>query len=245
MRVKPKNTSLPFNRLSDRVKAVLKQLIIEGGLNPGDKLPTEERIADELQVSKVTVREALRDMETEGLIEKRRGIHGGSFVVEPNCAKISELVVNYIQIGNLTAEHLTEFRRLLEPSLAALATERRSEADIDAIGDCIEAFEASLAAGTVDRTRGIEFHRLIADACHNPLISAVMSAIADVFNDIIAAVPMGLEDGRTDLNYCRQIFDCVVNGNRREASRLMEAHFDVLTGIIRRSRGPSNKSESR
>ena len=117
---------MSFGRLSDRIKAVLKQAIIDGGLNAGDKLPTEEQLAGDLNVSKVTVREALREMETEGLIEKRRGIHGGSFVAEPSCAKISELVINYIQFGGLTPKQLTEFRVLLEPSMVALASERRT-----------------------------------------------------------------------------------------------------------------------
>jgi len=237
MPVKLKISASCAGRLSDRIKTVLKEAIFAGDLKPGEKLPTEERIASALKVSKVTVREALREMEAEGMIEKRRGTRGGSFVAEPNCAKISDLVGNYLRIGGVTPEQVTEFRLMLEPSMVALAAERRTKTDMAAIRACITAFERSLAGGTVDRVLGIEFHRLIAEACHNPLISAVMAAISTVFEDIIAAVPMSVEDGRIDLDFCKRFCDCLEQRRPQEAFRLMQDHFEVLNAIIQRSHG--------
>lgn len=236
MSVKFKNTIVSFGRLSDRIKAVLKQSIISGELNAGDKLPTEEQLAEDLNVSKVTVREALREMETEGLIEKRRGIHGGSFVAEPSCDKISELVINYIQFGSLTPKQLTEFRLLLEPSMVALACEHRTDEDLSDLRNCIAAFEQSLAEGTIDHALGLKFHQQIADACHNPLISAVMAAIIKVFEEIIPTVPMTLEDGKVDLDFCKRFYECILQRRGQEASKLMIAHFDTLNDIIQKSR---------
>jgi len=236
MPVKLKNTTVSFGRLSDRIKAVLKHAIIDGELHVGDKLPTEEQLAGDLNVSKVTVREALREMETEGLIEKRRGTRGGSFVLEPSCAKISELVINYIQFGGLKPQHISEFRLLLEPSMVALAAERRTDEDLAAIRNCIAAFEQSLDEGTIDHARGIEFHQLIADACHNPLISEVMAAMMKVFAEIIRTVPMSLEDGRVDLDFCKRFYECLLHRRGQGATELMIAHFDVLNDIIKSSR---------
>ncbi len=71
-----------------------------------------------------TAREALREMESEGLIEKRRGIHGGSFVAQPGSEKIGQGVNNLYRFGALTPEELVEFRQILEPALVALAVER-------------------------------------------------------------------------------------------------------------------------
>lgn len=232
MSVKLKHASMPLSRLSDRVIAVLKQAIIEGELKPGDKLPTEEKIAGELHVSKVTVREALREMETEGLIQKRRGIHGGSYITEPNCEKISEIVSNCIQFGGITPQQVSEFRRLLEPSIIALATERRTKEDLALIRNCITKFEKSLADGKVDHVLAIEFHRLIADACHNPLVSAVMSGMVKIFEDIIATVPMSVEDGLIDLDFCKRFYDCLLHRRKEKSRTLMIAHFDTLVSII-------------
>ncbi len=84
-------------RVSDQITNVLKQAILDGKLMPGDKLPPEEKIAMQFKVSKVTMREALREMETEGLIEKQRGVFGGSYVAEPTLAKgLSQYIISSI-----------------------------------------------------------------------------------------------------------------------------------------------------
>ena len=74
---------LSHGRVSDRIKNTLKQSILNGEFKPGEKLPREDQLAASFKVSKVSVREALRDLEGEGIIEKRRGIHGGNFVAQP------------------------------------------------------------------------------------------------------------------------------------------------------------------
>lgn len=221
-------------RLSDRVNRLLRVAIFEGELKPGDKLPTEERIAGDLKVSKVTVREALRQMEAEGLIEKRRGVRGGSYVAEPSHSKISQMILTYIRWEAITPEHLAQFRMLLEPLLAALAARNRTEEDLAAIRENIDSYQAQIKAGEVDKSLGLEFHRLLAEACHNPMISAVMDAVAEVFVDIIARIPMTPEDHRIDLDYCLRLYDCLVHQRAEEAKELMVDHFRVLEEIIGR-----------
>lgn len=225
------------HRLSDWVKNLLRKAMWEGDLKAGDRLPTEEEIARELKVSKVTVREALRDLESDGLIEKRRGMYGGSFVAEPNLGKFRDQVSNYYHTGGITPGQLAEFRRVLEPTLVAMAAERRTEEDLEKIRKNIEAYEASLDAGELDHVVAVEFHRLIADACHNPLVSAVMAALAGVFSEILSQVPMRPADGRIDLDYCKKFYDCLVHGRGEEAYRLMQEHFDTLEAIIQEDRG--------
>ena len=124
---------LPRQRLSDQIRDELKRMILRGDLKRGVKLPTEEQLAGQLKVSKVSVREALRNLETEGLIEKRRGVHGGSFVAHPGSEKMGEWVVNYFRVGMITPEELVDFRKTLEPALVALAVERRTDKDLRAI----------------------------------------------------------------------------------------------------------------
>jgi DNA-binding FadR family transcriptional regulator len=145
-----KNHHLSNVRLSDQVKDLITHAIFAGELRHGDKLPSEDRVAQDLGVSKVTVREALREMETQGLIEKRRGIYGGSFVAEPGCGKFSDLVMNYYRLGTITPEELAEFRQILEPSLIALAAERRTEEDLEAIRLNIDEFEKNLKQGNTE-----------------------------------------------------------------------------------------------
>ena len=231
------------SRLSDWVKDLLKQAVWQGDLKPGERLPAEGEIARELKVSKVTVREALREMESEGLVEKRRGMYGGSFVAEPSLSKMLDQVTNYYHTGGITLRELVEFRRILEPALVAMAAARRTEEDLRRIRENMAAFEQSLDAGEIDHALAIEFHRLIADACHNPLVSAVMAALAGVFTEILDQVPMRIEDGRIDLDYCKMFYDCLVHGRKEKARKLMQEHFDTLETIVREGRAFNGVAE--
>ncbi len=235
------NIVLRQERLSDQVQHHLKQAILDGKFKPGDKLPPESQIADMFKVSKVTTREALREMETEGLIEKRRGIHGGSFVAQPGSEKIGQVVINYYRFGGLTPEELVEFRQILEPSFVALAAERRTEEDLEAIKANIEEVEAAINQGKQNQTKAIEFHRLIAGACHNRLISAVMEAMVQVFLEILSKVPFTLEDAKGDLEYNKKFYDYLLHGKKEEARKLMVIHFNTLTEILERLKKESDR----
>ena len=226
---------LRHDRLSDQVKDVLERAILEGDFKPGDKLPPEDQIAEKLKVSKVTAREALREMESEGLIEKRRGMHGGSFVAQPGSEKIGQVVVNYYRFGGLTPEELCEFRQILEPALVALAAERRTEEDLRAIKENIDEVEKAIREGKPNQPKAITFHRLIADACHNRLISAVMEALVKVFVEILSKVPMTIEDASGDLEYNKKFYEYLLHNKEEEARKLMLKHFETLSEIIERS----------
>ena len=235
------NIVLRQERLSDQVQHHLKQAILDGKFKPGDKLPPENQIAEMFKVSKVTAREALREMETEGLIEKRRGTHGGSFVAQPGSEILGHVLNNYYRFGGLTPEELVEFRQILEPSFVALAAERRTEEDLKAIKANIEAVEASINQGSQNQSKAIEFHRLIADACHNRLISAVMEAMVQVFLEILSKVPFTLEDAKGDLEYNKKFYDYLLHGKKEEARQLMVIHFDTLTEILERLKKESDR----
>ena len=224
--------SIDRTRVSDQVKKILKQAVIDGKLKPGDKIPTEEKMAQQFKVSKVTVREALRDLEAEGLIEKRRGLYGGSFIARPGSAKMGEWMINSFRIGAITPEELVDFRQILEPALATLAVERRTEDDLRAIHLIIKEIEEGIHQGKPNRSKAIEFHRLIAEACHNRLISMVMEALVNVFIEILSKIPMTLEDAKVDLEYCKKIYHYLVCRKKKKAHDLMVNHFKTLTQII-------------
>ena len=228
--------SINRTRVSDQIKKILKQAMMDGKLKPGDKIPTEEKMAQQFKVSKVTVREALRDLEAEGLIEKRRGIYGGSFIARPGSEKMGEWVINSFRIGAITPEELVDFRQILEPALATLAVERRTDEDLKAIQLIIKEVEEGIRRGKPSRSKAIEFHRLIAEACHNRLISMVMEALVNVFIEILSKIPMTLEDARVDLEYCKKIHHYLVYRQKKKAHDLMVNHFKTLTQIIEHPR---------
>ena len=228
--------SLKKDRLSDQVRKHLKQAILDGQFAQGDRLPSEQQLAEMFQVSKVTAREALREMETEGIIEKRRGIYGGSFVARPGSKRMGKAVINYCRFGGLSLEDLVQFRAILEPALVELAAQNRTDEDLAALRANIQEVERAVNGGNQNQPAAIEFHRLVADACHNQLISAVMEALVQVFLEILSQIPMTLADAREDLNYNKQFYQYLLKRQAQEARLLMLKHFDSLERIVKRNR---------
>ncbi|MFO7913585.1 MAG: FCD domain-containing protein [Desulfotignum sp.] len=220
-------------RVSDQIKTVLKQAILDRHFKPGDKFPPEVEIAAKYEVSKASAREALRELESEGLIQKKRGVFGGSFVAAPGPEKIMDVVTNAYLFGDVTASDLAELRRILEPGLAAMAAERRTEEDLAAMAACIEQVSQSIDNGTPDQTLAISFHRLIADACHNPFISALMASLVHVFQQVLAKTP-DMETAKQDLVYNRLFYECIRDRDKQRAAEVMADHFDTLDDIIKK-----------
>lgn len=230
-----KHIAFSKTRISDQVKEVLKEAVLN--LKPGDKIPSEEDITRQLNVSMVTVRAALGGLEAEGLVERRRGVFGGSFVAMPSSGKMGEVVMNYYRMGDVTPEDLVEFRSILEPTLAELAAERWTDEELEALKRVIDEYEDILQKGILTiRKPALEFHYLIADICHNSLISHVMRALAIVFEKILASIPQNMDDLRSDLDYSKQLYDCFVRRDSKKAREIMAAHFITLKSIIERSR---------
>lgn len=222
-------------RVSDTIKSELKQAVLDGVYKPGDKLPPEIEIASHYGVSKVSAREALRELESEGLIIKKRGIFGGSFVAEPGAEKMVEVVSNAFLFGGVTVTDLAEFRDILEPGLARLAATRRTHDDLAIMEEYIEAIHLSIEKGDPDQTKAIGFHKLIADACHNRFISGLMSAIVHVFQKVLDKEP-DLETARKDVQFNELFLQHIKAGDGEKAEAVMKEHFDVLEEIIRQRR---------
>jgi GntR family transcriptional regulator, transcriptional repressor for pyruvate dehydrogenase complex len=202
-------------------------------LKPGDKLPTEERLAEQFKVSKVAVREALREMETRGMIRKKRGMYGGSFVSAPQVKRVGDSMISCFQFGSLTKDEIIDFRQTLEPVLIKKAVVLRTRADLAAMKANIKACEEDLAQGNTSVSRHIRFHILIAKACHNQLFTAVMEAVSEIFEDIAKTWQNDREKMQQDIDFNHKFYRCLLNRQGDEAEKLMKEHFE-LTKAFRR-----------
>jgi DNA-binding FadR family transcriptional regulator len=141
----------------------LRSQIADGTLIPGDRLPAESNLAAEFGVSRSTIREALRVLNSEGLIRTARGVSGGSFVNEAEAQATSEFLRARLGILSrqqaITTAELLETRALLEVAGAALAAERRTDGHLD---------ELRAALG-LER----DFHTTLLTAAQNRLLEAV------------------------------------------------------------------------
>jgi DNA-binding FadR family transcriptional regulator len=226
-------------KLSDQVRNALKKAIEDSTFKVGDMLPTVEKIAAYFKVSKVTVREALRSLEEEDLIQMKRGASGGIFVTKPNMDRVRDSVLHAWSFGGLSPAELTEFRQFVEPGVAELAALRRTDEDIKALQANIDYCEKVTSEGKIELAKHLEFHRLLANACHNKLISGFMEAVTKVHEDLFGKLKLTSDVGIQDLEYNKKFLECLVHRDRDRIRKLMVSHFDIFKELY-----DSNQSQS-
>lgn len=174
-------------RLSEYIENHIRELILNGELKLGDKLPKEQDISRQFGVSVVTVREALRGLEAFGLIEKRRQKGGGTFVSRPKRSSVKIALHDFLHSRNFSAKHIYEVRRTLEPTVVRIAASQITPQELKALENNIKYCERRIKKGTTFsekeffdiEERNVEFHRLIAEATHNPLLSLTIDYVMD------------------------------------------------------------------
>jgi GntR family transcriptional repressor for pyruvate dehydrogenase complex len=219
-------------RLSDQVRDALKQAIKEGKLTVGEALPTNQEMAARFSVSKVTLREALRDLESDGLVENRKGPSGGTFITEPSSARVRDCILYQYQFSSLSPKEWAEFRLAIEPGVAAVAAVNRTEADIESMKENIRRTTEDLEAGRSEINSHLEFHLLLAKATGNPLTANLMEAVIMVFEDVWSKIT--LPDGllRKDLEFNEQLLNCLLNKDSGQAMSIMVRHFETTMSFI-------------
>ncbi len=162
----------------ETLAGVLRDDILSGAIEPGASLAPERALVEQTGLSRATVREALRILETEGLVISRPGRNGGARVQPVNDNGVAKAVQFLIRGRRLDNATLRETREVLEGATARLAAERRTAADLAEIA----AISARLEAAIDDLPRLAEenarWHIAVAQAGHNPLLTAFMKSIA-------------------------------------------------------------------
>lgn len=162
-------------RLSDSVADdILTMITIEKRFAPGDKLPNENDLSEELNVSRTTLREAIRILATNGVLEIKRGL--GTFV-KKKIAPTEDKEFELLTLARINAKDMYEMRLIFEPEAAYLATQRASDMEIKRIMNLGRQIEQKIKKGE-DRTE-VEhsFHKSIAKATHNEFMNRLMPVI--------------------------------------------------------------------
>ncbi len=165
-------------RIYEAIVRQVKAMIAEGRLKSGDRLPPERDLAEKFVVSRTSVREALRALESLGLIEIRPG--EGTFVREVSVETLIEPLALAMLSQREAIGELFEARRLLEPSIAAFAARRATPNDIEEMTRILEDQATEIAAGRTGLAQDAEFHSAIAAAAHNRAISRLVHGIMDL-----------------------------------------------------------------
>ena len=162
--------------LTDRAITKIKELIVAGEFAPGSKLPKERELAEQLGLSRNSLREAVRALTLIGVLEPRQG--DGTYVtsLEPDLLLAGTSFVSDLLTGPSVLE-LYQVRRILEPAATALATPRLTTGDLDGLRECLAAMDAAdTMQAFIDAD--VEFHGIIVGACGNATLASLIQNLS-------------------------------------------------------------------
>lgn len=162
--------------LSEKVAEDIRQMIVDKNLKPGDKLPNEIEMAELINVSRSTVREAIKILVSTNVLVVKRGL--GTFVTKNPGVSKDPLGIHFMEEDNLLL-HFFEMRLILEPQMIRIATIRGTEADFLRIETAYREVIDRIKDGKNHTSADIRFHNRIAEATHNPIMKRIIPIIND------------------------------------------------------------------
>jgi GntR family transcriptional repressor for pyruvate dehydrogenase complex len=221
--------------LANRVTGQIEASIVEGRLQPGQRLPSERELADQFGVSRTVVREAVRGLVAKGLLEVRPG--SGTMIRSPSARAVSQSMTLVLRAGQPRLDYakVHEIRRVLEVEIAGLAAERRTDADLARL----EGILGEMAAIHNERDRFAEndvaFHSALASATHNELFSILLDSVVDIMLKI-RQLGFDVADSRADaLKFHRAIYEQVRSGDSAGAREAMRVLLVNSEGVMRQA----------
>jgi GntR family transcriptional repressor for pyruvate dehydrogenase complex len=197
----------------------LRRAIHLGEFKPGDKFLPERQHAEQLGISRVTLREAIRVLEAEGYVEVKRGSAGGVTVLgsQQSSAQLRQIVRS--KLNDLL--DMQRFREVNERLAAELAAERATEAEVDALEGPVTDLEKSTGLGEF-RQADSAFHLGIAEAARSPLLATAIKQVRTEMFDFADALDPQMTT--TSEKAHRRILEAIRAKDAKAAGRAMEAH---------------------
>lgn len=213
-------------RISEVIVDQIRLLMRQGQLKPGDRLPAERDLCERFGVSRVTVREALRMLESSGLVEIRVGARGGAFVTAPTSDRVGEGLADLLSLSVISAADTTEVRLILEVGIVPLVCERATAEDLDELDRICERAQSALRAGTFTMDMSAEFHARVAQATHNPaVVMLVESFRGPLLMSLERARETAPEMGRLGTEEHKRFVNAVRKQDCDAATDIMREHL--------------------
>jgi len=225
-------------RIHEEIVFKIKDMIEQGKLNTGDQLPTERELAEAFKVSRPSVREALRALESQGFLESRQG--DGTYVSQQPIELIIEPFASVIIKEKFNQLELFEMRRLIEPQLVYLAAQRATPAEIAEMEQLVDIQEQELARTEPGPTPEKTLHDLLFKAAKNKIVMSIMDSLMD---SLAESRDKYLQlEGRPEKSLARhkEILAAVKMGDSELAANIMREHLEetetMLFEVLKNSR---------
>lgn len=226
----PNVEPIKSTRIYEEIVRQIKSLVQEGKLKSGDRLPPERDLAERFQVSRASVREALRTLESLGFVEIRAG--EGTFVREGSLESLIEPLAQVMLSQREAVVELFEARRLLEPAIAGLAARRATQDEIHEMERILEAQAVEVAAGRTGVAQDAAFHASIAGSARNRAITRMVHTLMDLLSqsrEESLQIPGRATRSHQDH---RRILEAIRRRDEAAAQRTMREHLIAVEGLL-------------
>jgi DNA-binding FadR family transcriptional regulator len=169
---------------SEDVAEQIRSQIATGRLKPGDMLPSETALLDHFQVARPTMREALRMLESDGLVKIQRGAKGGAHIQEPEVGRLAQRVGLHLQLRGTDLHDIMQAEIVIQPGAVALAAVARTDHDLAELRAAIDRVAASANPGEFAYAAAAFLDRL-SHASHNQVLTLVSELTTELMRDEI------------------------------------------------------------
>jgi len=222
-------TPVKNTKVYEQVIEQIKYMITSGELKQGDKLPPERELVEKFQVSRTSIREALRALQIIGLIECRQG--GGNYIRDSFEDNLIEPLSLMFVLQNSKNIEILELRKILEIETARLAAEKISSDEIIRLGEIIDEMKNSpIEEFNVKLDK--EFHFIIAKASGNNLIISILKAVSSLMDSFIKEAREAIinkdENKESLLEHHTNIYNALANHDAKKAEKVMKDHMNLI-----------------
>jgi len=212
-------------RIFELVADEIREAIFSGTFKPGDKLPSERELSQQMKVGRGIIREALRVLELAGFVFIKQGAGGGIFIKNPHETNFAGSFSNLIRLGYITIEDLTEARLLIELDVIDLLVRKVKKEDLQSLEDLITLSFEKIDRGERIREENFKFHITLAQLSQNPIFIMIINSIMPIIAVFVKKVNPAIEHSRRILESHRDILEEIKRGNTMAAKEKLKEHI--------------------
>ncbi|MFJ1807637.1 MULTISPECIES: FadR/GntR family transcriptional regulator [unclassified Streptomyces] len=237
------NTPVRVPKMAELVAAQLRRKIVRGELAEGEALPAETALMAEFAVSRPTLREAFRVLESESLICVRRGARGGARVQVPEGTVAARYAGVVLEYRGTTLKDVYDARTVIEAPCAGLLAERRTDGDLERLRAAVAEAEGLMDDPSAFIRAHMEFHALVVELAGNETLSVLNGMVRHIIDqanwshvDLDAGSPENIRANRRGFGAHRALVELVADRRSEAAEKLWRLHLQEAEDYLLRNR---------
>lgn len=231
-------------RAYERIVQQIEEAILRGDLRPGERLPSERDLLQQFSVSRSTVREALRVLQSNGMVRSRAGDPGGAEVLPFSPVTLQKSMTRLAHVSELSLAELIQFRMMLDGTANLLAARLRTEDQLAEMDQALDTMRAAVEQGYDKFSEAdVAFHDTVALASGNRLVQICNQVVRSVVLSLIEKKIANADDRlglmEESIRHHGDVLDAVRSGDGPTAARLArQSLYDYYAGYVEETQRP-------